>query len=109
MYPSTYIYQDQGVVDISIQCLPKLPVLIQAMAGLLRELAQTQGLLPEGSLDKIALLVWVWCFGEMEVEQKEDCNYRDGSKVALGDRQQLLDLSIHQSRHFPAQHQGFFF
>lgn len=53
------------------------------------ELAQTQGLLPEGSLDKIALLVWVWCFGEMEVEQKEDCNYRDGSKVALRDRQQL--------------------
>ena len=81
---------------------PKLPVLSQATPRLLGELAQTQGLLPEGSLDKTALLVWVWCFGEMEVEQEEDYNYRDASEVALRARQQLLAHFIHQSRHFPA-------
>lgn len=84
-------------------------VLVQAMARLLGELAQTQGLLPKGSLEDTALLVWVWGFGEMEMEQKEDYNCKDASKVTLRARQQLLDHLIHQSRHFPALCQGFFF
>lgn len=88
------------------QCALRLPVLPQAMTRLLGELAQTQGLLPEGSLDDSALLVWVWAFVEME--QKEDYNRRDASEVALRARQQLLAHFIHQSRYFPAACQGFF-
>lgn len=109
LYIPKYMKQDQGVVNVDIQCPPKLPVLSQAMVGLLRELAQPQGLLPEGSLDETALLVWVWGFGEKELEQKEDYNFWNGSEVVLRARQQLLVHFIHQSRHFPALHQGFFF
>lgn len=43
LYVPKYVYQDQGVVDIGIQCLPKLPVLIQAMAGLLGGISTDPG------------------------------------------------------------------
>lgn len=39
---------------------------LQATAWLHGELARPQGLLPEGILDGIVLLVCVWGFGEME-------------------------------------------